>query len=217
MGSDPPHRLIFVCGGRLAGLLYSIFGRQYEIVGYVDDVQDADAYLNRTYGVPCLGSSAALPLLKAEGVAAVVSVTDAAARQKYGVLLRSLDFELATLVSPTAIVDEYARLGSGCIIRHQAIVSAQVELGRNCVVSDNAYVGHDSTVGDHTYISPGVCINGSVTIGEASFIGTGAVILPERRIGSGCTIGASACVVADVADGQTVAGVPARPLVPKTR
>lgn len=211
MTAARPPRLVFVGGGRLAGLLYSTCHGRYEVLGYVDDVH-SEAYLTTTYGVPCLGTSDALPDLKAEDVAAVVAITDAAARKKYGDLLDSLDFPLATLIFPTAVVDDYAAIEPGCIIRHQAVIGPQVKLGRNCVVSDNAYVAHDSVVGAHTYISPGVNINGSVTIGEASFLGTGAVVIPERRIGDGCMVGAAACVTRDVADGQTVVGVPARAL-----
>ena len=195
----------------MAGVLYSTFHGRYDVLGYVDDVH-ADAYLTTTYGVPCLGTSEALESLRADGVKAVVAIMDVAARQRYGELLDSLGFEMATLVFPTAVIDEHARLGAGCVVRHQAVISAQAELGRNCVVSDNAYVGHDSVIGAHTYISPGANINGSVSVGEASFIGTGAVILPKLRVGAGCTVGAAACVTAEVPDGQTVAGVPARAL-----
>ena len=201
-------RLVFVGGGRLAGILYSTFHRQYDVLGYVDDVY-ANAYLSTTYGVPCLGTSAALAELQAEGVQAVVTITPAAARKKYAELLDSLGFETTTLVFPTAIIDEHARVGKGCIIRHQAVISAQAELGRNCMVADNAYVGHDSVIGAYSYIAPGVNVNGSVTIGEGCFLGTGAVILPDLRVGAGCTVGAAACVVANVPDGLTVVGVPA--------
>lgn len=105
----------------------------------MDDVQQ-EAYLTATYGVPCLGASAELAALKADGVAAVVAITDASARKKYGQLLEALGFPLATLVAPTAVVDEHASLGPGSIIRHQAVIGPQVRLGPNCVVSDSAYV-----------------------------------------------------------------------------
>jgi len=205
-------RLVFVGGGRLAGILYSTFHRHYNVLGYVDDVYPS-AYLSATYGVPSLGTSSALAAIRAEGVKAVVTITDAAARKRYAELLESLGFETTTLIFPTAVIDEHARVGPGCIIRHQAVISAQAELGRNCIVGDNAYVGHDCVIGAYTYVAPGVNINGSVIIGEGCFLGTGAVILPDRRVGAGCTVGAAACVIADVPDGQTVAGVPARPLV----
>jgi sugar O-acyltransferase (sialic acid O-acetyltransferase NeuD family) len=211
MEISPLARVVFVGGGRLAGVFYSIFHRQYDILGYVDDVY-SNAYLTRTYGVPCLGTSDALSALKVEGATAVVCIADTTARKKYAELLDSLGFEMMTLISPAAVIDEHARIGAGCVIRHQAVISAQVQLGRNCVVADNAYIGHDSVIGAHTYVAPGVNINGGVTIGERCFVGTGAVILPDHRIGAGCTIGAAACIIADVPDGQTVAGVPARPL-----
>jgi sugar O-acyltransferase (sialic acid O-acetyltransferase NeuD family) len=204
-------KLVFVGGGRLAGILYSTFRRQYDVLGYGDDVYE-NAYLTVTYGLPCLGRSDALASLGGDDVVAVVTVTEAAARKKYAELLDALSFETTSLIFPTAIIDEHARIGKACIVRHQAVISAQAELGRNCMVADNAYVGHDSVVGAYCYIAPGVNINGSVTIGEGCFVGTGAVILPDRRVGIGCTIGAAACVVSDVPDGQTVVGVPARPL-----
>ncbi|WP_262422983.1 acyltransferase [Brevundimonas denitrificans] len=42
-------------------------------------------------------------------------------------------------------------------------------------------------------------------------IGLGARVLPGVRIGAWAVVGAGAVVMKDVADGQTVAGVPARP------
>ncbi len=211
MESEAKKRLIFVGGGRLAGVLYSTFHHVYDIIGYVDDFY-ASAYLTTTYGVPSLGTSEELAGLRAEGVGAVVTVTPAAARRKYAELLDSLGFETPSLIFPTAIIDEHARLGKACIVRHQAVISAQAELGRNCMVADNAYVGHDSVIGAYSYVAPGVNVNGGVTVGEGCFLGTGSVILPDLRVGARCMIGGAACVVADVPDDQTMVGVPARPL-----
>lgn len=49
-----------------------------------------------------------------------------------------------------------------------------------------------------------------VRIGEGCDIGIGAIVLPGVTIGRGVQIGAGAVVTRDVADGQVVAGVPAR-------
>jgi sugar O-acyltransferase (sialic acid O-acetyltransferase NeuD family) len=204
-------KVLIVCGGRLAGLLYSMFRDDYHFIGYIDDVFPC-AYIEKTYGLRKLGTSADLPRLAARDIQAVIAVTDVAARRKYHSLLHRTGFSLITLIAKTAIVSGDATIGKGCIIRHNAIISAQVHLGDNAVVSDNAYIGHDSIVGENVYIAPGVCLNGSVTIGDNSFIGTGAVVLPGLTVGRECMVGAAACVSKNTGDNETVAGVPARSL-----
>lgn len=49
-------------------------------------------------------------------------------------------------------------------------------------------------------------------IGDRVQIGAGAVIVGRIRVGDGATVGANAVVVRDVAPGQVVGGVPARPI-----
>lgn len=206
-------KLIFVGGGRLAGMLYAMFKGKYDFVGYVDDVYP-HAYIEEKYGLKNLGTSKDLSKLISLYQWAVVAITDTAARKKYREKLLHAGFMLFTLISKTAIVADNAAIAPGCIIRHNAIIGPLVRLGENTVISDNTYVGHDSTIGQNVYIAPGVNINGSVSIGDNTFVGTGAVILPEIKIGHDCVIGAAACVNKDVPEGGKVAGVPARPLKP---
>jgi sugar O-acyltransferase (sialic acid O-acetyltransferase NeuD family) len=206
-------KLILVGGGRLAGLLYSMFKDEYEIVGYVDDVYP-HAYVEEKYGLKSLGTSEDLSTWRSTSHQAVVAITDTVARKKYREKLLDAGFTLATLIAKTAIVADNAEIAPGCIIRHNAIIGPMVRVGENTVVSDHAYVGHDSNIGRNVYIAPGVNINGSVSIGEGTFVGTGAVILPELKIGDGCVIGAAACVNKDIEGGGKVAGVPARLLKP---
>ena len=62
------------------------------------------------------------------------------------------------------------------------------------------------------HIAPGAHLAGGVQVGAGSHIGLGASVIEGIRIGAGCLIAAGAVVVRDVADGQRVAGVPARPM-----
>jgi len=72
-------------------------------------------------------------------------------------------------------------------------------------------------MGDFTTLAPGVHISGCVHLGKRVYVGTGAVIINGTQeepivIGDDAVIGAGACVIKSVPTGQTVVGVPARPL-----
>jgi len=73
-------------------------------------------------------------------------------------------------------------------------------------------VDHDCQLGDFVHISPGAHIAGEVQIGDGSWIGIGASVIEGIKIGRNCIIGAGAAVIADVPDGVTVVGVPAKPI-----
>ena len=49
-------------------------------------------------------------------------------------------------------------------------------------------------------------------IGDGVVIGAGAILLGDITIGDGAKIGAGAVVLSDVDPGQTVVGVPAKPV-----
>ena len=53
---------------------------------------------------------------------------------------------------------------------------------------------------------------GKIDIGDNVFIGYGAIVLPNVTISSNAIVGAGAVVTKDVAEGDLVAGVPARPI-----
>jgi maltose O-acetyltransferase len=54
---------------------------------------------------------------------------------------------------------------------------------------------------------------GTVVIGNRCWIGAKAVILKDVHLGDGCIVAAGAVVTRSVGPGQTVAGVPARPIL----
>jgi len=117
-----------------------------------------------------------------------------------------------TLIHPTAIVSNFARVEKGAQLLPDCIVNAGASIGRNVIINSGAVIEHDCIIKDHTHIASGAILSGSVTIGEGSHVGAGATIRQCLNIGDGAVIGAGSVVIKDVPDGFVVFGVPAKPM-----
>lgn len=118
-----------------------------------------------------------------------------------------------TIMHPTAVISSSASFGDGSQVLVSAIVNADVKIGNVCILNTAAKVDHECVIGNGVHIAPGATLCGCVTVMDNAFIGAGAVILPRITVGRGAIVGAGAVVTKDVADGDVVAGVPARVMV----
>jgi serine O-acetyltransferase len=97
-----------------------------------------------------------------------------------------------------------AQLGRRVVIDH----GMGVVIGETAVLGDDAYLYHQVTLGTAS-TSKG---KRHPTVGRNVILGAGAKILGDIVIGDGARVGANAVVVSDVQPGQTVVGIPARPV-----
>ncbi len=125
---------------------------------------------------------------------------------------RVAGLQLVNAVSRFAMVSSSARVGAGVALLPGAVVNAAAQLDDGVIVNTNASVDHDCRVGEAAHVGPGAALAGEVVVGRGAFVGIGARVLPGVSIGSFAVVGAGAVVLADVMDGVTVVGVPARPL-----
>src|ERR1035438_9427585 len=127
---------------------------------------------------------------------------------------RALELGLlpATLVHPSAVISESARIEDGTVVMPRVVVNAGAQIGRNCIVNTAAVVEHDCRVGDHVHLSPGVLLGGGVRVHSFAHVGIGAIALPGAEIGEGAVVGGGAVVLRSVPAGATAVGIPARVL-----
>ena len=144
------------------------------------------------------------------GCEAFVAIGHAPTRLAWLRRFMAAGVKLGTVVHPSAVVSSGAVLGAGCLVVAGAVVNFGAQLGLGCIVNTGATVDHDCRIGDGVHICPGAHLGGDVLVGEASWIGIGSAVRHGIRIGAGVTIGAGAAVVADVPDGLTMVGVPAK-------
>jgi sugar O-acyltransferase (sialic acid O-acetyltransferase NeuD family) len=182
-----------------------------EVVGLLDDwPQNADRKIGQ---LSVLGGTADLARLAADGLEGVLLGFGAAqGREPIVEAVAAAGLALPILVHGSAYVAPSARLADGVQILPRASVGPNARIGRGGLVNTGAIVDHDVTVDDYSVIDPGAVLTGRVRIGQSVEVGSGAVLIPDVVVGAGATVGAGAVVTRPVATGQTVVGVPARPI-----
>jgi UDP-perosamine 4-acetyltransferase len=196
--------VVLIGGGGHALVVAEAIGQGAEIVGFFDD--DPDAPLGRVFGVARLGGLGSVaPDMEAHAILALGSLV---VRRR---LIAHLgDARTIGITHRTAFVSPSARLGRGVFVGAQAVVHTLARVGDHAIINTGAIVEHECDIGANVHVAPGAALGGNVRVGDDTLVGLGARVLPGVTIGRGCTVGAGAVVVADVPDGATVAGVPAK-------
>lgn len=164
---------------------------------------------------PVVGTGEAFFAEAGAGGQAFVAIGNVATRLAWLHRLKTAGISVATVIHPRSMISPHAMIGEGGLVVAGAVVNIDARLGFGCIINTAATVDHDCVLGDGVHVCPGAHLAGDVQVGGASWLGIGCAVRQGIRIGAGVTVGAGAVVVADVPDGLTVVGVPARSLKKK--
>jgi acetyltransferase EpsM len=183
----------------------------FKTISFIDDASDRSAH--KFCDCQVFGPSLYLQFLK-DNPRSQYLVSIGKNEMRAACFQRALEHGLlpATLVHPSAVISESARLEDGTVVMAKVVINASAQIGKNCIVNTGAVIEHDCRIGDHVHLSPGVLLGGGVTVHSFAHIGIGAIALPGAEIGYGAIVGAGAVVLHSVPSGATVVGIPATAL-----
>jgi UDP-perosamine 4-acetyltransferase len=186
----------------------------WKIEGFVDDTPAKQG--TSFMGCPILGTRADLERLKGPNTYFINNVA-ASARGRRAVTDVLLEHRcpFATVVHPGVDI-AYVEVGVDTVISEGVGAGCNVTIGDHCAVRNNAVVGHDCRIGDGAIICANSVVAGHVRLGVDVFIGAGSIIRQRLEVKKKSVVGAGAVVLRDVEPGERVAGVPAKPLPPKS-
>ncbi len=194
--------------GRVVADLCDLLGNWQEIV-FLDDRFPA---MDACGDWRVVGTMAEIPAIAAGGSEFALGIGSNATRMRFLEVIRQCGGVLPVLIHPTSAVSRRSRLGAGSVVLATAAVNIDAEIGPGVIINTGASVDHDCQLGDGVHICPGARLAGAVRVENLAMIGVGSSVRQGIMIGAGATVGAGAAVVADVAPGFVVAGVPAKPL-----
>lgn len=122
------------------------------------------------------------------------------------------DDRYATVVHPASPVGVSNRVGVGSILLAQVVLTTDVSVGRHVVVMPHVTMTHDDVVADFATLCAGVRLGGSVRIEPRAYLGMNASVRERVLVGCDAVLGMGSVLLTDLPDGQTWAGIPARPL-----
>ena len=117
------------------------------------------------------------------------------------------------------------KIGKNCKIESFVYIEEGVTVGDNCKIKPHVYIPSGVTIEDEVFLGPNTTFTNDkyprvkgdwkllkTIVRQGASIGAHSVILPGVEIGRGAAVGAGSVVTADVPNGATVRGNPARPL-----
>lgn len=190
--------------GREAYYLIKEINKQsptWEIKGFIDDY--VKSLEDKHITTPIISTIA--EYIPAEDDWFVLGIASPRGKEKVVSLLKSKGARFATLIHPTAAINETVEIGEGCVITNGSIGDCS-KIGSFVHIAASM-IGQDVEIGDYTTTTAYVNIP-DARIGKRCFIGSHSVIL--NNLGDDVEVVAGSVVFHKVKNNTMVMGYPAK-------
>ncbi|EAI4827472.1 acetyltransferase [Campylobacter lari] len=126
---------------------------RYPLIGTDDDLK----VLSKKYKKACIG---------------VGQIATPENRMRIYDILKTLGYELPSIISPLSYVSKYAFIDEATIVMHHALVNINAKIGKACIINSKALIEHGAIIHDFSHISTASVVNGGCVIQKGSFLGS---------------------------------------------
>lgn len=179
---------------------------QYTIKGFLDD--NPNILDNYKLEVGIIGNLNDYEIQNQDRF--LFAIGDIDIKKQLIIKLKERGAKFISLIHPTAIVVNTAKIGEGVIISPFCLVSDYAQLDDFVMVNGYATCGHDVKIGKYCILSPYVALNGFVILEDEVFLGTHSTVIAYKKVGYQSKVSANSVVMRDVPPNRMVFGVPGK-------
>lgn len=183
-------KLLLIGSGGLGRVTSEHARIQYDCY-FVDDAYEVGESI---CDVPVVGHIADLAELYKEYKKLVVTIGNNVLREKIYFEAKNMGYEFPNIISETAYVSPYAKIGQGCILLNNVVVQNGAHINDGVVLNPGVEIHHDSKIESNTLIYTNSVVRTQARIGK------------RVKVGSTCTISNNISVQDDtiIDDGLTI-------------
>jgi sugar O-acyltransferase (sialic acid O-acetyltransferase NeuD family) len=182
----------------------------YEVIAILDDNSNTHGKIIR--GIQVLGDLSLVHIFGPEikFIFGIGSMRTRLIRQN---ILRKIDLpkeRFVTIIHPTAVIDESACIGHGCVIHPGVCIGNDAIIDSFAIIAVNSAIGPFAQIKAFAMVTSLVVILSNAKIGKAVFVGSCSCVTENVEVGDGSMIGAGTVVSRNVDIGCFFLGNPAR-------
>lgn len=197
--------LVIGSGGHARTILELASLNQFQVVGIID--VNYKGVEESIMGTPVIGGMDRLEEFDKTDTQVFIAIGENTERSRLFNDALDAGYTIPSLIHPSAIVSETARIEAGVAICAGCIINPMAKVSSGVIVNTGSIVDHETELGKFVHVAPGANIAGRVEVGDRTFIGIGASVADKLTIGEDVIIGAGTVVLNDIPAGSKVVGV----------
>lgn len=177
-------KLLLVGAGGF-GRVVSELARQTYDCAFIDDGVEIGTEI---CGIPVIGHTADLQELFAEYKNLIIVIGNNAVRERIYDMAKGVGYSFPNLISPSAYVSPYAKLGWGCVILNNVVVQNGSSVGNGVLLNPGVEIHHDCSVGDYDLIYTNSVVRTYAKVGKCVRIGSNVTICNNAVVLDGADV-----------------------------